>query len=255
MFLPLLSSRRFAPLFFCLFCSALNDNFLKNALAMLILFGIGGRSAVAREHAATLITLAGTAFIAPFFVLSALGGELADRYDKALVARYIRLAEMPIAAIAAAGFYFELLPLLFLALGGFGIVAALFGPVKYGILPERLTRAELPAGNALVEGATFLAILVGTIASAVAVSEGGAGFLAGVILALAVASWLSACAIPDARPAAPDLHITANPLRSTLLLLRELGADRRLSSGAHIVSFFWLVGFLVLALLPALAKD
>src|SRR5712672_314304 len=106
MFKSLMTSRKFAPLFWCQLCSALNDNFLKNALAMLI--------------------------------LSALGGELADRYDKAFVAQRIRLCEIPIAALAATGFFLHSVPILFVALGLFGVVAALFGPVKYGILPEKL---------------------------------------------------------------------------------------------------------------------
>ena len=117
-----------------------------------------------------LITVSGIVFIAPFFILSALGGELADRYDKAFVAQRIRLCEIPIAALAATGFFLHSVPILFVALGLFGVVAALFGPVKYGILPEKLQTAELPAGNALVEGATFLAILIGTIAGGVAVA-------------------------------------------------------------------------------------
>ena len=255
MFKRLLLSRRFAPLFWCQLCSALNDNFLKNALGMMILFGLGGAGAAAGESAALLITLSGIVFIAPFFILSALGGELADRYDKALVASRIRLAEIPIAGLAALGFFLHSVPILFVALGLFGIVAALFGPVKYGILPEKLETAELPAGNALVEGATFLAILLGTIAGGIAVAEAGsAELVVGVIAALAVASWLFARAIPKAGAAAPGLVITVNPWTSTIALLRELRADRRLWGGAHIISWFWVVGFVALALLPALVK-
>ena len=202
-----------------------------------------------------LITVSGVVFIAPFFFLSALGGELADRYDKAFVAQRIRLCEIPVAALAATGFFLHSVPILFVALGLFGVVAALFGPVKYGILPEKLETAELPAGNALVEGATFLAILIGTIAGGIAVAAAGsAEIVVGVILALAVASWSFARIIPAAGPAAPGLVITANPWVSTLALLRELKSDRRLWGGAHIISWFWLVGFVVLALLPALIK-
>ena len=171
MFKSLMTSRRFAPLFWCQLCSALNDNFLKNALAMLILFGLGGAGGAAGENGGALITLSGIIFIAPFFIFSALGGELADRLDKAYVAQRIRLAEIPIAGLAALGFYLHSVPVLFVALGLFGIVASLFGPVKYGILPEKLETAELPAGNALVEGATFLAILIGTIAGGIAVAQ------------------------------------------------------------------------------------
>src|SRR5437868_7935863 len=217
MFKNLMTSRKFAPLFWCQLCSALNDNFLKNALAMLILFGLGGAGGATGEHGGILITVSGIVFIAPFFILSAFGGELADRYDKAFIAQRIRLCEIPIAALAATGFFLHSVPILFVALGLFGIVAALFGPVKYGMLPEKLQTAELPAGNALVEGATFLAILVGTIAGGIAVAEAkGAEIVVGVILALAVSSWLFARAIPSAGPAAPDLVVTRNPWTSTL---------------------------------------
>ena len=255
MFGSLMRSRRFAPLFWCQLCSALNDNFLKNALGMLILFGLGGVGASSGENAGTLIALSGIVFIAPFFILSALGGELADRYDKAFVAQRIRLAEMPVALIAALGFYFHSVPILFVALGLFGVVAALFGPVKYGILPEKLATAELPAGNALVEGATFLAILAGTIAGGVAVAQAqSADVVVLLILALAVASWLFARAIPAAGPAAPDLAITRNPWTSTMALLGEVRGDRKLWGGARIVSWFWVVGFVALTLLPTLVK-
>ena len=256
MFKDLMTSRRFVPLFWCQFCSALNDNFLKNALVMLILFGLGGSGAVAGGHGPMLVTLAGIVFIAPFFILSALGGELADRFDKAYIAARIKLAEIPIAALAAVGFYLHSIPILFVTLGLFGMMAALFGPVKYGILPEKLETAELPAGNALVEGATFLAILIGTIAGGIAVAEAKSPELVVVIIvALAVVSWIFARAIPAAGPAAPDLVITRNPWTSTFALLNEIKSDGRLWGGAHIVSWFWVVGSVALSLLPAMVKD
>lgn len=256
MFKELATSRRFAPLFWCQLCSALNDNFLKNALVMLILFGLGGAGSAVGAHGPMLVTLAGIVFIAPFFILSALGGELADRHDKAQVAASIKLAEIPIAGLAAVGFFLHSVTILFVTLALFGVVAALFGPVKYGILPEKLTTAELPAGNALVEGATFFAILAGTIAGGIAVrSAETPELVVAVIVALAVASWLFARAIPVAGPAAPGLVITPNPWTSTIALLRDLKKEARLWSGAHIVSWFWLVGSVALALLPAVVKD
>ena len=137
----LMMSRRFAPLFWCQFFSAFSDNFLKNALVFLILFKIGGVGAEA------LITLAGAVFIAPYFFLSALGGEMADRYDKAMVAQRLKLAEIGVALIAVAGFVLHSVPVLFVALFGFGVIGSLFGPIKYGILPDHLPRSELPAGQ------------------------------------------------------------------------------------------------------------
>jgi acyl-[acyl-carrier-protein]-phospholipid O-acyltransferase/long-chain-fatty-acid--[acyl-carrier-protein] ligase len=255
MFKSLMTSRRFAPLFWCQFCSALNDNFLKNALVMLILFGLGGAGGIG-EGGAVLVTLAGIVFIAPFFVLSALGGDLADRFDKAFVAARIKLAEVPIAGLAAVGFYLQSVRILFVTLGLFGIIAALFGPVKYGLLPEKLQTSELPAGNALVEGATFLAILIGTIAGGIAVAEAQSPELVvGVIFVLALASWLFARSIPAAGPSAPSLVITRNPWTATVALLRELRGDSRLWGGAHVVSWFWLVGSVALSLLPSLVRD
>jgi acyl-[acyl-carrier-protein]-phospholipid O-acyltransferase/long-chain-fatty-acid--[acyl-carrier-protein] ligase len=256
MFKDLMTSRRFAPLFWCQFCSALNDNFLKNALVMLILFGLGGAGSALGDSGPMLVTLAGIVFIAPFFILSALGGELADRFDKAYVAARVKLGEIPIAGLAAIGFFLHSVEILFVTLALFGIMAALFGPVKYGILPEKLETAELPAGNALVEGATFLAILIGTIAGGIAVkSAESPGFVVVIILALAVVSWTFARGIPAAGPAAPGLTVTSNPWTSTIALLRELKAEPRLWSGGVIVSWFWVVGSVALSLLPPLVKD
>jgi acyl-[acyl-carrier-protein]-phospholipid O-acyltransferase/long-chain-fatty-acid--[acyl-carrier-protein] ligase len=250
MFRSLLSSRRFAPVFGCQLLSALNDNFLKNALVILILFQIG------KEGGGTLVTLSGAALVAPFFVLSALGGQLADKYDKALVARRLKLAEIPVAMLAAAGFLLQSVPLLFLALSMFGAVAALFGPIKYGILPDHLETRELPAGNALVEGATFLAILVGTIGGGIAAADpDGAGLIALIIVGLAGLSWLSACLIPATGAGAPGLVVTANPLPSTIALVSDLRADRRIWIGALITSWFWVTGIVALSLLPTIVKE
>src|SRR5437773_5542820 len=201
----LLTSRRFAPLFWCQFFSAFNDNLLKNALSLLILFKIGGTTGEA------LVTLAGSIFIAPFFLLSASGGELADRFDKASVARLLKLVEIGAAAVAVAGFQLNSLPLLFLALFLFGLIGALFGPIKYGILPDHLTREELPAGNALVEGATFLAILLGTIVGGIAAKGGGNAVAFGaLIMGFAALCWLSSLMIPRTGEADPALVVDPN---------------------------------------------
>lgn len=245
----LMSSRRFAPLFWAQFCSALNDNVLKNALVIMILYG------VASGHGDSLVTVAGAVFIFPFFVLSALGGEIADKYAKSVVARRLKFAEIFAACFAAAGFFLHSVPLLFVALGLFGIVAALFGPVKYGILPDQLSTAELSTGNALVEGATFMAILIGTIAGGLFVSGAShMGWISAAVVGLAVVCWAFASRIPATPPLAPDLVITRNPWTSTLQLLKTLKSEPRLWDGMVIVSWFWLVGAVVLSLLPAVIK-
>jgi acyl-[acyl-carrier-protein]-phospholipid O-acyltransferase/long-chain-fatty-acid--[acyl-carrier-protein] ligase len=245
----LMSSRRFAPLFWAQFCSALNDNVLKNALVIMLLYG-----AIAGDGGA-LVTVAGAVFIFPFFILSGLGGELADRYVKSVVARRLKFAEIFAAAFAACGFFLHSIPLLFVALALFGIVAALFGPVKYAMLPDQLEVGELATGNALVEGATFMAILIGTIAGGQLVSGSShMGWVSLAVVALALLSWAFAARIPRTTPSAPDLSITANPWTSTIHLLKTLYAEPRLWDGMVIVSWFWLVGAVVLSLLPALIK-
>ncbi|MCJ2014491.1 acyl-[ACP]--phospholipid O-acyltransferase [Methylobacterium sp. J-076] len=257
MFRSLMTARRFAPLFWCQFFSAFNDNFLKNALAFLILFGIGGEAGAGDGgHGGVLVTLASAVFIGPFFILSGLGGQWADRYDKALMARRLKFAEIFAAACAVAGFLLHSIPVLFVALGLFGTIAALFGPIKYGILPDHLRREELPAGNALVEAATFLAILLGTIAAGTASAMGGSGLLFGtLVMAFAVLCWLSARMIPETGEGAPDLKVDVNIARSTASLLHDLWIDTRLWRGSLIVSWFWLVGVVILSLLPVLVRQ
>ncbi len=242
-------SRRFAPLFWCQFFSAFNDNYLKTALVFLILFRIGG------AHGEALITLAGATFISPYFFLSALGGELADRYDKALVAQRLKLAEIVVACIAVLGFVLSSLPVLFMALFGFGVIASLFGPIKYGILPDHLPTASLPSANALVEGATFIAILTGTIAAGITSAAGGdVTAISAVIVAFAFACWLSSLMIPPSGEGAPALVVSRNIVKSTTALIRHLRSDARLWWGALVTSWFWLIGIVTLSLLPPLIK-
>ena len=243
----LMTTRRFAPLFWCQFFAAFGDNFLKTSLVFVILFQVAGADSEA------LITLAGATLIAPFFFLSGLGGELADRYDKALVAQRLKLAEIAVAAIAVAGFAFHSLTLLFFAVFLFGTIASLFGPIKYGILPDHLARSELPTGNALVEGGTFLAILLGTIVAGIAAKGGGDPIhFAWLMMVTALASWGASLLIPRTGEGAPQLTVNRNIAASTIGLVKYVWAEPRLWWGAMVVSWFWLVGAIVLSLLPPL---
>ena len=132
----LMSSRRFAPLFWAQFFSALNDNVLKNALVIILLYS------AATGHGDALVTVAGAVFIFPYFILSGLGGQLADKYVKSVVARRLKFAEIFAACFAAAGFFLHSVPLLFAALALFGIIAALFGPVKYSMAQHIVVKAS-----------------------------------------------------------------------------------------------------------------
>jgi acyl-[acyl-carrier-protein]-phospholipid O-acyltransferase / long-chain-fatty-acid--[acyl-carrier-protein] ligase len=251
----LMNSRRFAPLFWTQFLSAFNDNFLKNSLVFLILFQVGA-SGVATETAGALIAMAGAVFVIPFLALSSLGGELADRYDKSRLARVTKLVEIGGAGLAVTGMVLSSLPILFSALFVFGAMSALFSPVKYGLLPDHLENTELPRANAWVEAGTFLAILGGTISAGVLFTSNAPTLVfAPVMIALAIACYLSSRQIPRAPAADPALKVNWNILSSTHHVIADLFAEKRLFRVALMNAWFWLVGATVLAVLPLMVKD
>ncbi|MGV3552995.1 acyl-[ACP]--phospholipid O-acyltransferase [Rhizobium sp.] len=245
----LMTSRHFAPLFWTQFLSAFNDNFLKNTLVFLIMFQMAAEGGA-------LVAAAGVIFILPFLALSAIGGELADKHDKAVIAERLKRSEILIAGLAVVGIALSSIWVLLVALFGFGVISALFGPIKYGILPDHLERKELPAANAWIEGGTFIAILTGTIAAAVSFHEGGSVWIFGpVMMGLAVACWFAASMIPKTGAKAPDLAIDKNVFRSSVTLVNELRADTRVWRSALMNCWFWFVGAFVMTMLPIMVKD
>lgn len=251
----IITSRQFAPLFITQALAAFNDNFLKNTLVFLILFQVAS-SGLDASSAAALITLSGAIFMAPFLLLSALGGELADKFDKATMTKNLKLAEIASAAVSVTGFYFHSIPILMIALFLFGVGSALFGPIKYGILPDLLPKKDLAKANAWIEGATFAAILGGTIAAGIAFTTGTTGVIvfSVAIMGLSVLCYVASLYIPKTGSAAPSLQIDKNFARSTWSLVKELNTDKRLMTTSLMVSWFWLVGSIALAVLPTLIK-
>jgi len=249
--LSLMRSRHFAPLFWTQFFAAFNDNFVKTTLGFLILY------TVAHDTQASLIALSGAVFILPFFLFSATGGELADRFDKARLARLLKLIEIVPALIAAVALYCASIPLMFTALFLFGVGSALFGPVKYAVVPEQIALADLPRANAWIEAATFIAILGGTILAAFAFGEGEGRRLAfpALIVIFAALSWGTSLLMPYHGSAKSDLRVDVNIFRATWQMMREISADKRLLIVSLMVSWFWLVGALMLATLTALTTQ
>ncbi|MGO7203190.1 MFS transporter, partial [Rhizobium ruizarguesonis] len=246
----LMTSRKFAPLFWTQFLTAFNDNFLKNTLVFLILFKMSA------SEGAALVTLAGVILIVPFLLLSALGGELADKHDKAKIAELLKRCEIAVAALAVVGLAFSSIFVLMAALFGFGVVSALFGPIKYGILPDHLERRDLPKANAWIEGGTFIAILAGTIIAAFAFSGGDNVLIFGtMMMGLSVLCWLASRMIPPTGSKAPDLEIDRNVIRSSYTLVMEIRQDKRLWRSALMNCWFWLVGAFVLSILPTIVTE
>src|SRR5262245_16570036 len=147
-FVQLLATRRFAPLFFTQFLGAFNDNLLKASLGILVTYRLAGTAGLAP---ASLVMVAGALFITPFFLFSGASGTLADRIDKAQIARWVKIAEIGIMALGAYGLWLQSVPMLLAALFGLGTHSTVFGPVKYALLPQHLADDELIAGNALIE--------------------------------------------------------------------------------------------------------
>ena len=249
---PLLGSRRFAPLFITQFLGAFNDNLLKSALAIFITYRLAGDAGM---DAATLVMLAGGIFIAPFFLFSGASGTLADRVDKAAIARWVKVAEVFIMAIGAAGFAAGSVPLLLVALFGLGTHSTVFGPIKYALLPEHLRDEELVAGNALIEAGTFLAILFGTILGGSLMLMANGAVVVGVVgVAMAIAGWGSARMIPEAPPTSLAV---ARPrlLRDSIDVVRHVASRDDLFLPVLALSWFWLVGGTLVSGLPVFAKD
>ncbi len=249
----LLRTRRFAPFFVTQFLGAFNDNLFKNALVVLLTFHAVSWTSLAPE---VLTNLAAGIFIVPFFLFSATAGQLADKVDKAKLARLVKVLEMLIMGVAALGFFQHSLAILLCALFLLGLHSTLFGPVKYAILPQHLREDELVGGNALVEAGTFVAILVGTIGGGLLAGIGGhPSWVAFAGLMVALAGFFASCGIPSAPAPAPDLAINLNPLTETW---RNIGFARR-NRGVFLailgISWFWLYGALFLAQFPVYAKN
>lgn len=250
--LHLLQTRRFAPLFVTQLLGALNDNALKAALVVTLTVDVAVRAPQAVEP---LVHLSSGLVILPFFLFSALAGQLADKLEKARLIRLLKGLEVAVAVLAVIGFHTGSLPLLFATLFAMGTQSAFFGPLKYGILPQHLSARELTAGNALTEMGTFVAILVGTLlgGAVVALDEVGTLLLSVLLVSLASAGWLASRSIPAAPPTAPELALDLHLPRSTARALRLARANRPAFRAIVGASWFWFLGALVLAQLPILA--
>ncbi len=247
--LALLRTRRLWPLALAQSCGALNDNLVKNAMVVLALFQL-------RIGGAGLSALAGALFIAPYVLLSATAGKLADRFSKPRVILACKAAEVLLMAFAAVAFLTESVPALLAVLAGLGVQAALFGPVKYGVLPEHLAETELVAGNAVIEATTFLAIVAGTVAGgALILFNYGTRLVSATGLALSLLGLLAASCVPPVPAADPSLSISANIFGETWRVVRRAAAIRPIWLSVLGLSWFWTMGATLITEFPIVARD
>jgi 1-acyl-sn-glycerol-3-phosphate acyltransferase len=249
LFLP-----RFWPIFATQFCGAFNDNLFKSALVLTITFQGVSVAGLSPEQ---LVALAGGVFILPFFLLSAVAGELSDKYPKARLIRLVKIAEIAIMGLGAVGFFTNNVVALFAVLFLMGVHSTVFGPLKYGILPELLPDDDLVGGNALIEMGTFLAILLGTIASGALMAHGleGGRLVAAAAMVVAVIGYRASRAIPVGTAAAPELTISRGLFGPTWNLVRCAARERSVVYSILGISWFWLMGAIVLSVLPTLVKQ
>ncbi len=248
----LLVQRRFLPFFGAQALGAFNDNVYKNTLVIVATYHAASYTKLAPS---LLTNIAAGLFILPFVLFSGMAGQLADRYDKALVLKFVKAAEIAIMGIAGFGFASHNIELLLGALFLMGMHSTFFAPAKYGLLPEVLRDSELVGGNAMVEMGTFVAIVLGTLVAGLLAADGSVPLIVTTLVAIALVGFLSSLAIPKLQPAAPTLKIDWRPWTSTWENLRAAGESRTVFLSILGISWFWFYGALVLAQLPLYTKD
>ena len=252
----LLKRRRFLPLFATQLFNAFNDNLYKNAMVLFVVYSVYNSEAAEAQFSA----IASGLFILPFFILSALSGQLADMRDKARIIRIIKACEIGIMTVGAGGLMLAwygilthvlAIPLMLLALFAMGVHSTFFGPIKYAILPQHLHKDEVLAGTGLVEAGTYIAILFGTILAGWIPVEWAA---AGVILT-ALAGYVTSWEVPPAPPMVEAQPVDRHVIRSSIELVRNTMHEREVFYAIMAISFFWTIGAVLFIQFPPLAKN
>ncbi len=247
----LLAERRFGPFFLTQAFGAFNDNVFKNALVIMVAFA----PAITQAQANFYVNLAAGLFILPFFLFSATCGQIAEKYEKSRLIRLTKLMEIGVMLLAVLGFWLNSVPFLMGVLFLMGTQSTLFGPVKYGILPQHLRDHELVGGNGLVEMGTFLSILLGTMLGGwLIAADGGKAWVSGAVVLIAVLGYAASRYIPLAPAAAPQLKINWNPVTETWRNFQFMKTNRTVFLSVLGISWFWFYGATFLAQLPTYTK-
>ncbi|MGE8140620.1 MFS transporter [Novosphingobium sp. NPDC080210] len=251
----LIHSRRFLPLFVTQLLNAFNDNLFKNAMVLFVVYQVYQ----SEQEGAQFSAIASAIFILPFFLLSAIAGQMADMRDKARIIRMVKAAEIGIMLVGGAGLFLAwqgtmvttlAIPLMLLALLGMGVHSTFFGPIKYAILPQHLHQDEVLAGTGLVEAGTYIAILAGTIVAGWIEVE----WAALAVLATSVVGYITSRHVPPAPPQGEIEPLDYHFVRASIDLVKRTAHDKRVFLAIMAISFFWTVGTVLFIQFPPLAK-
>ena len=245
----LLRARRFVPLFATQFLGAFNDSLFKQAVVLFVTYQLYSNPAKEFQFSA----IAQGLFILPFFLFSALSGQLADDHDKARLIRIIKLAEIGIMILGGAGIMLANIPLMLAAVGLMGVHSTFFGPIKYAILPQHLRKDEVLGGTGLVEAGTYIAILGGTILAGMLAAAPPVAALS--TIGIAVLGLLAGRQVPRAPPAAERIPFNWHIIHASIELVSATLHIRRLFLAILSISFFWTIGAVLIIILPPLVKN
>ena len=243
----LLKARRFLPLFITQALGAFNDNLFKNAMVLFVVYNVYSDPKQEEQFSG----IASALFVLPFFLLSALAGQLADSRDKAQLVRYVKAAEIGIMIVGAIGLLTAHIPVMLAALIAMGVHSTFFGPIKYAILPQHLKRDEVLAGTGLIEAGTYIAILGGTILAGF-ISAQTAAF---AVIIVAVIGWFAGREVPPAPPVGTIDKIDFNIFRASYRLVSGTMHIPRLFLAIISISFFWTIGTVLFIQFPPLVKN
>ncbi len=249
----LLGQRRFGPFFATQAMAAFNDNAFRYATVGMATFEL----ALSQGALNTYVNVALALFIIPFFVLSASAGQLAEKFEKARLIRYIKLFEIAAMLTAALGFWTHNLGLLLVVLAMMGVHSTVFGPLKYAIVPQVLGARELTGGNGLIESGTSLSILLGSLVgnALMAVPDIGPTLAALTVIGMAVTGFIASLGIPEAKAPAPNLKFNFNPASATWQTLGHVRHERTVFHAVIGISWFWFFGATLTTQAPAYARD
>lgn len=244
--LELLKSKRFLPLLLTQFMVAFNDNFFRNALITFITFKTFD---IPESSKSLMVTISIGLFMLPYFLFSTTGGQLANKYNKAQLIRWIKILEIFVMSLAAVGFMLNDIYFLMFVLFLMGAQSALFGPVKYSILPDHLSNHELIGANGFVEASTFLSILLGTVFGAMVILSGTNILMAASILvvAFAVLGFITSLFIPDTPALHPEKKVSFNLIKETKEIFVIAKKDRNLYYCIIAISWAWMIGAVFLS--------